>query len=213
MTLNLEMDMLYILFLEKETFKMKKLLIIAMATMTLFLTGCAKGKDVTALDINSLDASNPDNFMECLADIIQNRDGERLYNFFSEDTKQYDANLAIETQEFVDSFEGDIVSYDLSGSETSEKTQPDEDDKYSQMIRASYNVTTTENKYHISFYYTNETPQKNYLGLQTLGVQQLEDYENDHCICSDIHGCYVVTPDNHEELLERKDYDLEHADW
>ena len=136
-----------------------------------------------------------------------------MYNFFSEETKEYDKDLAEETQLFVDSFEGDYVSYSTFTSELSEKTRPEKDDKYSQRIMAAYIITTTEKEYMVCFYYTNEAPNKENIGLQTLGVQENEDFDVNPCICSDIHGCYVVTLDNHDEILERNEYDLEHADW
>lgn len=192
---------------------MRKRLMVGIVTISLLFTGCGKKQDVSSLDISSLDASNPDNFADCLVDMIQKKDGERLYNFFSDETKEYDKNLLEESQTFVDSFEGDYVSYQKMSYETSEKSRVDEDDKYSEQICAGYTITTTEETYVVAFYYTNETPKREYLGLQTLGVQIESEFDNDPCICSGIHGCYVVTPDNHDELIERRDYDLEHADW
>jgi len=181
--------------------------------ISLLFAGCGKKQDVSSLDISSLDASNPDNFADCLVDMIQKKDGERLYNFFSEETKEYDKNLLEESQAFVDSFEGEYVSYTMFTADSSEKTRPDKDDKYSERVMGAYIVKTTEKEYMVAFYYTNEAPNKENIGLQTLGVQENEEFDENPCICSDIHGCYVVTPDNHEELIERRDYDLEHADW
>ncbi|MBR0428759.1 MAG: DUF5104 domain-containing protein [Lachnospiraceae bacterium] len=192
---------------------MRKRLMVGIVMISLLFSGCGKKQDVSSLDISSLDASKPNNFADCLVDMIQKKDGERLYNFFSDETKEYDKNLLEESQAFVDSFEGDFVSYQKMFCETSEKSRVDEDDKYSEQIHANYTITTTEETYFVSFYYTNETPKREYLGLQTLGVQIESEFDNDPCICSGIHGCYVVTPDNHEELIERRDYDLEHADW
>ena len=192
---------------------MRKKLLVGVVMLSLLFAGCGKKQDTSSLDISSLDASNPNNFADCLVEMIQMKDGERLYNFFSEETKAYDKNLMDETQGFVDSFEGEYVSYSMFTSDSSEKTRPDKDDKYSQRVMGAYIIKTTEKEYMVSFYYTNEAPNKENIGLQTLGVQDNEDFDIDPCICSDIHGCYVVTRDNHAEILERNEYDLEHAAW
>ncbi len=187
---------------------MRKIGALILSMMILF-SGCGNKEK----NIETLDVSDPDNFMDCLAEIISEKDSDRLYNFFSEETQQYDLKLFEETQEFVDCFKGDYVSYSLLYSESSEHTRPDEDAKYKESILAAYEVNTTEGNYKVCFIYYNETPRRTYIGLQTLGVQILDESETETFMCSDIHGCYVVTPDNHDELIARRDYDIEHSNW
>ena len=179
---------------------MKKLLSMLMVCgLVLSLTGCGGAGSYLGSGYNY-----GQHCAEEIIDCIEDGDATTIYSMFSAKVQKYDTDLMDQVQDFMDYYQGDLVSIERNGaSEGSSQFEP------GNHATSCFIITTTEAKYEMKISAVTSSSEENQplVGIRSLGLCPYDFPCAETPWPSGIAGCYVIDTDRYAAASERAAYD------
>jgi len=143
--------------------------------------------------------SYTDAVFEQLIEMINNKDADKLRDSYAECISDIDI-AGFDTMDFLDYFDGKIISYEKEGSRIDKRNGGLFSNYYSIYFIRSYKIHTEDESYILCYSYCFCSGDRTEEGLHSLGVM-LEDLDdNDGRLYYGIPGIYICTEENKETI-------------